>query len=517
MARDQVLIFDTTLRDGEQCPGASMTVDEKIRIARQLENLRVDIIEAGFPVASSGDFEAVRAIASEIRESTVCALSRARRADIDRAMEALAPARSRRLHTFISTSSLHMQYKLQMTPEAVLEAIGDSVRYARNLFDDVEWSCEDGTRSDMEFLCRCFEIAIKSGATTVNIADTVGYALPTEFARTVRALRERVPGMDKVRFSVHCHDDLGLATANSIAALESGARQIECTVNGIGERAGNAPLEEVVMAIYTRSAILGLSTRLRTEELAKISQMVSTITGFAVPPNKAVVGSNAFAHESGIHQHGVIAHRATYEIMDPASVGANESRLVMGKHSGRHAFRQKLEQLGFNLGDNEFGDAFSRFKDFADSRKGVSDKEIVALVRRASNKLTTYPELESLDLETIPTGKYKATVRLLIDGNRVVAHAEGDGWMGAALTAMTGLIPELTGIENVTVLNVTHGPAPQFLATVRITGSSGTATDQEPTMAVVRACIGAVFGRSADKTEAPTGNKDRSRKLANLT
>ena len=335
MSDDRIMIFDTTLRDGEQCPGASMTVDEKLQICKALDRLGIDIIEAGFPASSPGDFESVSSVARVVENAAVCALTRARKDDIDIAASALAPATRKRIHTFISTSPLHMKYKLQMSPEAVLEAITDSVTHARNLCDDVEWSCEDGTRSDFEFLCRCFDAAIKAGAATVNIADTVGYILPEEFHALISRLRGTISGIEKVRFSVHCHDDLGLATANSLAAVRAGARQVECTINGIGERAGNASLEEIVMALHTRRDELGVYTNMKTEYLTSTSQLVSGVTGFAVPPNKAIVGGNAFAHESGIHQHGVLMNRGTYEIILPETVGADGSRLVMGKHSGQ--------------------------------------------------------------------------------------------------------------------------------------------------------------------------------------
>jgi len=380
MARERVHIFDTTLRDGEQAPGAAMTREQKLHVARLLDRMKVDIIEAGFPVSSAGAFNAVHTIAEQMEHSTVAALSRAVREDIDASVQALKPARQARIHTFISTSPLHMHYKLQLTPEQVYERVIDSVTYARRFCDDVEWSCEDGTRSDRDFLCRCFEAAIAAGANTVNIADTVGFITPEEFFELITNLRNRVPGMEKVRFSVHCHDDLGMAVANSLSAVHAGARQIECTINGVGERAGNASLEEVVMALKVRSEAYRAHTMVDTSVLTELSKSVSEYTGFAVPPNKAVVGLNAFAHESGIHQHGVIMHRNTYEIIDPADVGGGESSLVMGRHSGRHALQLKLRQYGHDLGDNAFEDVYRRFKQIADSRKAISDEDILSLV-----------------------------------------------------------------------------------------------------------------------------------------
>jgi 2-isopropylmalate synthase len=378
----QVKIFDTTLRDGEQSPGASMTSDEKLDIARVLSELNVDIIEAGFAIASQGDFDAIHQISQEIDNAEICSLCRANRHDIDRALEALAPAAQPRIHVFISTSHIHMKYKLRLSPDQVVESIDSAVRYARRYCDNVEWSCEDGTRSDIEFLKRCFDTAIRAGATTVNIADTVGYIMPRELQEIVRTLRESVPGMDGVDFSVHCHDDLGMATANSLAAIEAGATQVECSINSLGERAGNASLEEITMALKTRSALLGAETRVDTRHLQKASSLVSAITGFPVPPNKAIVGRNVFAHESGIHQHGVLQNRLTYEIMRPEDIGFNESTIVLGKHSGRHGLRAKLLELGLNPGDNAFETVFTEFKKLADTGAPITDDALHGLVRR---------------------------------------------------------------------------------------------------------------------------------------
>jgi len=378
----RVKIFDTTLRDGEQCPGASMTPAEKLDIALVLSELNVDVIEAGFAVASQGDFEAINRIASEIDNAEICSLCRANRHDIERALEALAPATQPRIHVFISTSPIHMKYKLRLSPDAVVESIDSAVRFARRYCTNVEWSCEDGTRSDIEFLKRCFDTAIRAGATTVNIADTVGYIMPTELQNIIRTLRSAVPGMDKVDLSVHCHDDLGMATANSLAAIEAGATQVECSINSLGERAGNASLEEITMALKTRSDVLGAETRVDTRHLQKASSLVSAITGFPVPPNKAIVGRNVFAHESGIHQHGVLQNRLTYEIMRPEDIGSDDSTIVMGKHSGRHGLRAKLHALGLVAGDNAFESIFVEFKNLADRGHGVSDDALRDLVHK---------------------------------------------------------------------------------------------------------------------------------------
>jgi 2-isopropylmalate synthase len=377
---DRVIIFDTTLRDGEQSPGCSMNHEEKLRMAAVLDDLGVDVIEAGFPIASPGDFHSVQEIARTLKHATIAGLCRAKRSDIQSAADALAPAKNRRIHTFLSTSPLHMKYKLQMEPDDVLAAIHDSVSFARTFTDDVEWSAEDGSRTEDDFLCRAVETAIKAGATTINIPDTVGYALPDDYAARFRMLRERVPNMDKAVLSVHCHNDLGLAVANSLAGLMAGARQVECTINGIGERAGNAALEEVVMAIRTRNADLPFTTGIDTPKIIGASRALSAITGFTVQPNKAIVGANAFAHESGIHQDGMLKNAQTYEIMTPESVGLSRSELVLGKHSGRHAFRKKLEDLGFALGENALEDAFLRFKTLADEKKNLSDDDLIALV-----------------------------------------------------------------------------------------------------------------------------------------
>lgn len=381
--RRRITILDTTLRDGEQSPGAGMSFFDKLRIAELLELMGVDVIEAGFPASSEADYLAVKSIGEKVKNSVVSGLCRARRSDIERCAQALSTCDNKRIHTFISTSRLHMEYKLNMTENQVLEAIKDSVQHARNFSDDVEWSCEDGTRSDREFLIRCFDTAIKAGATTVNIADTVGYTIPEEFTALIKFLRNNVNNIDKVNMSVHCHNDLGLAVSNSLSAISCGVGQVECTINGIGERAGNASLEEFVMALKVRHDILPYYTGIKSEYFRSASDVVAKASGYAVSPNKAIVGRNVFSHESGIHQHGVLMHRGTYEIMDPIDVGVSGSTLTMSKRSGRHAFRMKIEQLGISLSESEFRDAFNLFKAYADEKgKTVDDDEILELFKR---------------------------------------------------------------------------------------------------------------------------------------
>jgi 2-isopropylmalate synthase len=475
---NRVLIFDTTLRDGEQSPGASMNLEEKLRIAAILEELGVDVIEAGFPIASNGDFEAVREIARVIRKSGVAGLARAARKDIDRAWEALQGAASPRIHTFISTSPLHMKFKLQMEPEQVHQAIVDSVSYARNLCDDVEWSPEDGSRTEPDFLCRCVETAIKSGAGTINIPDTVGYAVPDEFAALIGMLMNRVPNIDKAVISVHCHNDLGLAVANSLAAVKAGARQVECTINGLGERAGNAALEEVVMALRTRNDAMPFTTGINTEVITRASRLVSTITGFAVQPNKAIVGANAFAHESGIHQDGMLKHAGTYEIMTPESVGLNRSTLVMGKHSGRHAFREKLKELGFDLGDNALQDAFRRFKDLADKKKDIYDEDIVALVDDEVVRSNERIRFVSLQVIAGSKGPQRADLELEIDGKVAATTATGDGPVDATFKAIKQLFPHQVRLQLYQVHAVTEGTDAQAEVTVRLEENGKTVNGQ---------------------------------------
>ena len=375
--QDRVYIFDTTLRDGEQSPGASMTLEEKLQIAELLDAMGVDVIEAGFPIASNGDFESVSEVAKLMKNAQVCGLARAGAKDIDRAADAVKHAKNPRIHTFISTSPVHMKHKLQMEPDEVMEAIAFSVSHARNHVENVEWSPEDATRTDRDFLCATVETAIQAGATTINIPDTVGYTVPQEYFEIITMLRERVPNIDKAIISTHCHNDLGLAVANSLSGVQAGARQVECTINGLGERAGNAALEEIVMALNVRNDAMPQWTNIETTSLARASKLVSSVTAFPVQYNKAIVGQNAFAHESGIHQDGMLKNNQTYEIMTPESVGISQTSLVMGKHSGRHAFREKIKALGYKLGDNQLQEAFVRFKDLADRKKHVFDDDIV--------------------------------------------------------------------------------------------------------------------------------------------
>src|ERR687889_257544 len=439
-AKDRVLIFDTTLRDGEQCPGATMTLEEKLEIADLLDEMGVDIIEAGFPIASNGDFEAVREIAGRIRNASVAGLARAGSADIDRAGEAVRQAKRPRIHTFLSTSPVHMKYKLQKDPEDVLQMVIGSVTRARNLVADVEWSAEDGTRTELDFLCRCVESAIKAGATTINIPDTVGYTTPEEYFALFTTVRERVPNSDQTVFSVHCHNDLGMAVANSLAGVRAGARQIECTVNGIGERAGNAALEEVVMAIKTRNDVLPFHTGIETAMLTRASKVVANATSFPVQYNKAIVGRNAFAHESGIHQDGMLKHTQTYEIMTPESVGVKQTSLVMGKHSGRHAFQHKLEELGYQVSDNQLQDAFVRFKALADKKKQIYDEDIEALIDEEIAHAHDRIKIISLTVIAGTMGPQSATLSLDIDGKHVTTQSTGKGPVDAIFNAIHALV-----------------------------------------------------------------------------
>jgi len=497
MTTNQVIIFDTTLRDGEQSPGASMNKEEKLRIASILEEMRVDVIEAGFPIASQGDFEAVEAVASSVTNSVVCGLARAAKSDIARCAEALRPARRGRIHTFISTSPLHMEYKLQMAPEEVYQAVVDSVSYARNLLDDVEWSAEDGSRTDRDFLCRCVEAAIDAGATTINIPDTVGYTVPDEFNEIIAMLFDRVPNVDKATISVHCHNDLGLAVANSIAAVQSGARQVECTVNGLGERAGNAAMEEIVMGLKTRQDHLPYKTNIKTELITKASHLVSTITGFPVQPNKAIVGANAFAHEAGIHQDGVLKHAKTYEIMNPESVGLKESNLVMGKHSGRHAFREKLKDLGYILGDNAINDAFKRFKELADKKKDIYDADIVAIVD--DEVVRENDRIRFVSLQVVcgsRVEKQTSELELDIDGELRQTTATGDGPVDATFNAIKALTSDTQHLQLYQVHAVTGGTDAQAQVTVRLEENGktvmGQGADTDTLVASARAYVNAL-------------------------
>lgn len=515
MSKDSIIIFDTTLRDGEQSPGCSMNLEEKLKMARLLDEMGVDVIEAGFPIASKGDFESVQAIAREIKRAVVCGLSRAKPADIDVAAEALAPAERRRIHTFISTSEIHMKYQLQMPPEAVLESVRESVTRARKHTDDVEWSGMDATRSDIDFLCRCVEEAIKSGATTVNIPDTVGFATPDEMAFIIESLKNRVPNIDKAIMSMHCHNDLGLAVANSLAGVKAGARQIECTVNGIGERAGNAALEEVVMAIKTRGDALPFQTNVDATMITKVSRALSSITGFTVQPNKAIVGANAFAHESGIHQDGMLKHKGTYEIMTPESVGLTRSSLVMGKHSGRHAFKSKLEDMGYELGENAFEDAFNRFKDLADKKKNIFDEDIQALVEDSVDRGHDNICFVSLQVHAGTRGPQTAAIEIEVDGELKSAICEGNGPVDAIFKAIRAIIPhEDAVLQLYQVQAITGGTDAQAEVTVRLEENgktvNGQGADADTLVASCRAYIHAL-NKLVDKrlkTAPPQENEE---------
>jgi len=494
---NRVIIFDTTLRDGEQSPGFSMNIDEKLRMAETLAELGVDVLEAGFPIASVGDFESVYRIAGAIRGPVITGLARSGREDILRAAEAVKPAERRRIHTFISTSALHMKYKLRMEPEAVLAAVTSSVTLARNFTDDVEWSAEDGSRTEPEFLCRCVEAAIAAGATTINIPDTVGYAVPEDLARIFTMIRTKVPGADRVILSTHCHNELGLAVANTLAAVAAGARQIECTINGIGERAGNAALEEVAMAIRTRPDVAPYSHNIVTQKILRTSRMLATITGFDVQPNKAIVGRNAFAHESGIHQDGVLKNAATYEIMTPESVGWQKTSLVMGKHSGRAAFRDKLSSLGYgDLGDNALNDAFRRFKDLADRKKIVYDDDIVALVD--DEVMRDHQRIRFVDLELWAGSKAKprALLELEIDGEKQAAESHGDGPVDATFNAIRAIFPHEAELRLFSVGAVTEGTDAQAKCSVRLEEGGklvdGQGADTDTIVAAARAYIHAL-------------------------
>ena len=496
--KDKLIIFDTTLRDGEQSPGASMTKDEKLRIAKALEKMRVDIIEAGFPIASPGDFEAVMAVAELVTDSTVCGLARALDKDIDRAAEALKPANSSRIHTFLATSPIHMREKLHMEPDQVVEHTIHAVKRARNYTDNVEFSPEDAGRSEFDFLCRVIEVAIDAGATTINIPDTVGYNLPQFFGELIRKLIEHIPNSDKAIFSVHCHNDLGLAVGNSLAAVLNGARQVECTINGLGERAGNAALEEVVMTVRTRRDVFTCDTDLDTSQIVHCSRLVSTITGFPVQPNKAIVGANAFAHESGIHQDGVLKSRETYEIMRAEDVGWNANRMVLGKHSGRNAFRTRLKGLGITFEKEEDLNAvFSRFKELADKKHEVYDDDLQALVSDTiQDNADDRIKLVSLKV-AIETGETpRANITLSVDGEEKHADAEGSGPVDATFKAIETMVDSGCNLQLYSVNNITNGTDSQGEVTVRIDKSgrivNGLGADTDIVIASAKAYISAL-------------------------
>ena len=497
---DKLFIFDTTLRDGEQSPGASMTREEKIRIARSLERMGVDIIEAGFPIASIGDFESVQAVANTVKDSTVCGLARALDKDIDRAGEALKGANAARIHTFIATSPIHMELKLRMNPDQVVEQAVHAVKRARQYTDDVEFSAEDAGRSDIDFLCRIFEAVIAAGATTLNVPDTVGYNLPQQFGETIRQLREKMPNADKAVFSVHCHNDLGLAVANSLAAVSSGARQVECTINGLGERAGNASLEEVVMAVKTRKDFFDCNVEhIDTTQIVPTSRLVSGITGFAVQPNKAIVGANAFAHESGIHQDGVLKHRETYEIMRAEDVGWSANRMVLGKHSGRNAFKTRLAELGIEFDAEEvLNDAFSRFKELADKKHEIYDEDLQALVTESDLESSVNEHIKLVSLRVCSeTGETpEACITLSVNGEEKRLCASGGGPVDASLKAIESVIQSGTELQLYSVNNITSGTDSQGEVTVRLEKAgrivNGQGADTDIVIASAKAYINAL-------------------------
>ena len=496
--KDRLVIFDTTLRDGEQSPGASMTREEKIRVARQLEKMRVDVIEAGFAAASPGDFEAIRAIAETIKESTVCSLARANEKDIQRAGEAIQPAARKRIHTFIATSPIHMEKKLRMSPDQVVEQAVKAIGWARQYTDDVEFSAEDAGRSELDFLCRIFEAVIKAGATTINVPDTVGYNFPNQFAETIRQLIERVPNSDKVVWSVHCHNDLGLAVANSLSAVLAGARQVECTINGLGERAGNASLEEVVMAVRTRPDIFPVETRIETTQIVPASKLVSQITGYPVQPNKAIVGANAFAHESGIHQDGVLKHRETYEIMRAEDVGWTQNKLVLGKHSGRNAFKSRLAELGVVLESEEaLNSAFARFKELADKKHEIFDEDLHALI--SDEAVTPAQEHYKLNYSQVcsETGEVPhSRVTLTVGGQELNAESDGSGPVDATFKAIEKVVQSGGELLLYSVNAITTGTDAQGEVTVRLSKGgrvvNGQGADTDIVVASAKAYLNAL-------------------------
>ena len=496
---DKLIIFDTTLRDGEQSPGASMTRDEKLRIARQLERLKVDVIEAGFAASSNGDFECIRAIAEVIKDATICSLARANDRDISRAAEALKPARSGRLHLFLATSALHMEKKLRMTPDQVFEQARQSVRFARNLMGDIEFSPEDGYRSDPDFLCRVIEAVISEGATTINVPDTVGYAIPELYGNFIKNLRERIPNSDKAVWSVHCHNDLGMAVANSLAGVKiGGARQVECTINGLGERAGNCSLEEVVMAVKTRRDYFGLDTGIDTQQILAASRLVSQTTGFVVQPNKAVVGANAFAHASGIHQDGVLKARDTYEIMRAEDVGWSANKIVLGKLSGRNAFKQRLEELGVAMdSEAEVNSAFIRFKDIADRKSEIFDEDILALV---SDESVTHSNEQygfvSLSQRSETGERPQACVVFTVAGKEVRGESDGNGPVDASLKAIECHVKSGAEMVLYSVTAISGSTESQGEVTVRLQNSgrvvNGVGSDPDIVVASAKAYLSAL-------------------------
>ncbi len=499
MSKDRLIIFDTTMRDGEQSPGAAMAKDEKIRIARQLERMRVDVIEAGFPAASDGDFEAVKAIAAVIKDSTICGLARANERDVMRCGEAVKGANSSRVHTFIATSPIHMEKKLRMEPTQVLDAAVAAVKLARNYTDDVEFSAEDAVRSDFDFLCRIFDAVIKAGARTINVPDTVGYSIPALWGERMRQLIEKVPGADKVIWSTHCHNDLGMAVANSLAAVMAGARQVECTINGLGERAGNAALEEIVMAVRTRQDIFPCDTNIDATQIVPASKLVSGITGYPVQPNKAVVGANAFAHESGIHQDGVLKHRETYEIMSAEKVGWSANRLTLGKLSGRNAFKTRLHELGIELQSEELlNAAFKRFKDLADKKREIYDEDLQALITEGNLELEENERYHLISLTAHSETGEQPFAKVVVSEatSEKVAEAQGSGPVDAAFKAIESIVDSKSELLLYSVNNITSGTDSQGEVTVRLSRDgrivNGQGSDTDIVVASAKAYINAL-------------------------
>ena len=496
MTKNQIIIFDTTLRDGEQSPGASMSLEEKIKIAHAFQDLGVDVMEAGFPAASQGDFEAVTEISKILKTTTPCGLARALKNDLEKCVESLKHAKNFRIHTFVSTSDLHIKHKLQKTREEVLDLIKFSVEFAKKHTDDVEWSPEDATRTDPDYLCKTVELAIKCGAKTINIPDTVGYALPSDYERIIKDLFNRVPNIDKVVVSTHTHNDLGLGVANALAGISAGARQVECTINGIGERAGNAALEEIVMALKTRNDLMPFSTNINTKKISACSKLVSSVTGFPIQYNKAIVGKNAFAHESGIHQDGMLKNSKTYEIMTPESVGVKKSSLVMGKHSGRHAFKEKLVSLGYpDFSEERIDVAFKKFKDLADKKKHVFDEDIAVLIDDDFMKDNNIIKLISLDVSAGTKGQ-KATLELDVSGKISKTQQSGDGPVDSIFKCIKEIFPHDVNLQLYQVHAVTEGTDAQATVSVRIEEkgkiSVGQAADTDTLVASAKAYINAL-------------------------
>ena len=496
MTKNQIIIFDTTLRDGEQSPGASMSLEEKIKIAHAFQDLGVDVMEAGFPAASQGDFEAVTEISKILKTTTPCGLARALKNDLEKCVESLKYAKNFRIHTFVSTSDLHIKHKLQKTREEVLDLIKFSVEFAKKHTDDVEWSPEDATRTDPDYLCKTVELAIKCGAKTINIPDTVGYALPSDYERIIKDLFNRVPNIDKVVVSTHTHNDLGLGVANALAGISAGARQVECTINGIGERAGNAALEEIVMALKTRNDLMPFSTNINTKKISACSKLVSSVTGFPIQYNKAIVGKNAFAHESGIHQDGMLKNSKTYEIMTPESVGVKKSSLVMGKHSGRHAFKEKLVSLGYpDFSEDRIDVAFKKFKDLADKKKHVFDEDIAVLIDDDFMKDNNIIKLISLDVSAGTKGQ-KATLELDVSGKVSKTKQSGDGPVDSIFKCIKEIFPHDVNLQLYQVHAVTEGTDAQATVSVRIEEkgkiSVGQAADTDTLVASAKAYINAL-------------------------